>query len=526
MATLSVRDIDMVKERAEVRSSGMVEAAKAGLCYWFKYALTPGIGLFAEFYLITVYNQASTPFQKFEPWTTCYDESRNNITKIASIAGLPAVMIIFGLLADVLGRRLGSICTITCTLLGAIFLTAASPAPFADGDYAACNQFFWWIFGAYFLFGIGVGGEYPLSASISSENSVKHTLTRRGRDVLLTFTCKGLGTNAANMVFFFLTLASTQQGVLGEPDNVTFNYRLSIGLSLVLLFGILPYRIMSEESAQFKEMVKKQKEQKIQSPGYGILFSYYGLRLVGTMGSWFLWDIIQYGNSLFSKQITGAFDGGLTEVQTSGYAWLYEVCSLVGYFVAAFTVDAKWMGRRRMQLMGFGVVGVLFFIFGGVTPTLQRNNQAGVFVFLYCVAKFFSNFGADGTTFLIPSEVFATPVRARAHGMSAFSGKVGALVGTYGVGALLDATSLPILFYFLGAVALGGGVFTYFLIPESGDIDIQAEDVKFVEKWLGKEKAAKWFASKRNVDALEIDVPEMDALSLRDAVPEVEVTPK
>jgi len=50
--------------------------------------------------------------------------------------------------------------------------------------------------------------------------------------------------------------------------------------------------------------------------------------------------------------------------------------------------------------------------------------------------------------------------------------------------------------------------------------------VKFVEKWLGKEKAAKWFASKRNVDALEIDVPEMDALSLRDAVPEVEVTPK
>ena len=171
----------MVKERAEVRSSGMVEAAKAGLCYWFKYALTPGIGLFAEFYLITVYNQASTPFQKFEPWTTCYDESRNNITKIASIAGLPAGMIIFGLLADVLGRRLGSICTITCTLLGAIFLTAASPAPFADGDYAACNQFFWWIFGAYFLFGIGVGGEYPLSASISSENSVKHTLTKRGR---------------------------------------------------------------------------------------------------------------------------------------------------------------------------------------------------------------------------------------------------------------------------------------------------------------------------------------------------------
>lgn len=92
--------------------------------------------------------------------------------------------------------------------------------------------------------------------------------------------------------------------------------------------------------------------------------------------------MIQYGNSLFSKQITASFDGGLTPVQVSGYAWLYEAVALVGYFSAAFTVDR--MGRRHMQLMGFAVVAALFFVFGGVVPTLQRQNLSAVFVFLYC----------------------------------------------------------------------------------------------------------------------------------------------
>lgn len=525
MATFSLRDIDQVKERADVmkQRETIIGRSANGLAFWWKYAMTPGFGLFSEFYLMLLFNQLSTPFKQYEPWTTCYDENRNTQIKIASLAGLPVGMIVFGFLADVLGRKWGSVCTISCTLLGAIFLTAASPAPFANGDYAACNQFFWWIWGSYFLFGVGVGGEYPLSASISSENSVKNNMNKRGRDVLLTFTSKGLGTNTGNMVFFFLTLAAANKGVIGTPENVIFNYRLAIGLSIALLAGILPYRVMAEESPQFREMQAQQKKHKLKKPGYLILFRYYGLRLFGTCMSWFLWDILQYGNSLFSKQITGSFDHTLTEVETAGYTWLYEACSLVGYFVAAFTVDRKWMGRRRMQLMGFSIVGILFLLFGGIVPIMQRKNQSGAFVFLYCLVKFFSNFGADGTTFLIPSEVFATPVRARAHGMSAFSGKIGAIVGTYGVGELLPY-GLPVVFYFLGAVAIGGAIFTFFLIPESSEIVIEAEDKDFLEGWLGREEAQKWFASKRDLDALEESVPEIKQLSLADTLPEIEVS--
>ena len=276
---------------------------------------------------------------------------------------------------------------------------------------AACNQFFWWIFGACewstggragrgrrtdprpckdLLFGFGVGGEYPLSASISSEQSASKAASAeldgaevppsRGRDVLLTFTMKGLGTNAGNLVFFALTASAGQAAA--APATVTRNYRLTMGIAVALLLGILPFRVLAHESEQWQAQKRRKEEAGVPTPGTAVIVRAYWLRLVGTCGSWFLWDVIQYGNSLFSKQITASFDGGLTPVQVSGYAWLYEAVALVGYFAAAFTVDR--MGRRRMQLMGFAVVAALFFVFGGVVPTLQRQNLSAVFVFLYC----------------------------------------------------------------------------------------------------------------------------------------------
>ena len=57
------------------------------------------------------------------------------------------------------------------------------------------------------------------------------------------------------------------------------------------------------------------------------------------------------------------------------------------------------------------------------TPELKK-----VFVFLYCLANFFQNFGPNTTTFVIPGEVFPTRYRSTAHGISAASGKFGAII--------------------------------------------------------------------------------------------------
>jgi len=49
-------------------------------------------------------------------------------------------------------------------------------------------------------------------------------------------------------------------------------------------------------------------------------------------------------------------------------------------------------------------------------------------VFLYCLANFFQNFGPNSTTFIVPGEVFPTRYRSTGHGISAASGKLGAIV--------------------------------------------------------------------------------------------------
>ena len=302
-----------------------------------------------------------------------------------SQVGVVVGMVIFGLVADRLGRRLGSITTNVLMLLGAIFLTAASPAPFPDGNRQQCDQFFWWIAVSYFVFGVGVGGEYPLSASIASERTMTKgaNAARRGRDVLLTFACQGIGQNVGNMIFFFLTVACDAKGTCQEPDTVATNYRVSMGISIVFLLGLLPYRITRTESKQYEALKKKQARDGLEQPGYLTIVKTYGVRVAGTAGSWFLWDIIMYGNSLFSKEVTTQVNSGLSAVQVTGYTWLYVAVALPGYFLAAFVVDRPWMGRKRLQLGGFVLVGFLFFLIGGIMPILERPENTGIFVFLY-----------------------------------------------------------------------------------------------------------------------------------------------
>ena len=60
------------------------------------------------------------------------------------------------------------------------------------------------------------------------------------------------------------------------------------------------------------------------------------------------------------------------------------------------------------------------------------HHHVHTFVTLYALTFFFSNFGPNATTFIIPAELFPTAWRSTAHGLSAASGKAGAIVGAFG----------------------------------------------------------------------------------------------
>lgn len=77
--------------------------------------------------------------------------------------------------------------------------------------------------------------------------------------------------------------------------------------------------------------------------------------------------------------------------------------------------------------MGFVAMSLLYAVLGVIlayAPGVNKWIPTGI----YGLTFFFSNFGPNATTFILPSEVFPTEIRARCHGISAAAGKLGMCV--------------------------------------------------------------------------------------------------
>jgi len=154
--------------------------------------------------------------------------------------------------------------------------------------------------------------------------------------------------------------------------------------------------------------------------------------------SWFVLDVAFYGLGLNSSIVLTAIGFGspvggtpqeqiltnLTNICVGNI--ILSVAGLVpGYWVAFAFID--FWGRKPIQMMGFIMLTILFIILGFAYQALV-SNAVGAFIFLYCLTNFFQNFGPNTTTFVIPGELFPTRFRSTAHGISAASGKLGAII--------------------------------------------------------------------------------------------------
>jgi nitrate/nitrite transporter NarK len=80
-------------------------------------------------------------------------------------------------------------------------------------------------------------------------------------------------------------------------------------------------------------------------------------------------------------------------------------------------------GHRKLQFAGFAVMGACFAVIG-LVPGM--TTAVVPFLLAYGISYFFTEFGPNVTTFVLPGEVFPTRVRATGHGISAGIGKLGA----------------------------------------------------------------------------------------------------
>ena len=88
----------------------------------------------------------------------------------------------------------------------------------------------------------------------------------------------------------------------------------------------------------------------------------------------------------------------------------------------------RW-GSKWLNVYGFLLMALCFGVMA-VTYQLAPERNALLFVELMALntALFF---GPNVATFVLPAMVFPPQIRATFHGLSAGSGKVGAVVGTF-----------------------------------------------------------------------------------------------
>ncbi len=127
----------------------------------------------------------------------------------------------------------------------------------------------------------------------------------------------------------------------------------------------------------------------------------YGKILLGTAGSWFFIDIAFWGLGLNNSNILKAIGfAGSTNVYHSlyntavGNLILALAGNIPGYWVSVATIDT--IGRKPIQMASFIILTLLFCIIGFAYHRLSAHGLLA----LYVLCQFFSNFGANSTTFI------------------------------------------------------------------------------------------------------------------------------
>lgn len=430
-----------------------------------------------------------------------------------AFCGTLAGQLFFGWLGDKLGRKK----VYGMTLMLMVICSIASGLSFGKspkGVMATLCFFRFWL-------GFGIGGDYPLSATIMSEYANKKT---RGAFIAAVFAMQGFGILAGGI--FALIVSSAFNAAFKAPayedDPIASTAPQADYLwRIIVMVGALPaaltyyWRMKMPETARYTALVAKNakqaasdmskvlqveleaEEQKIQEldrdkgNGYGLFSKEFlrrhGLHLLGTTSTWFLLDIAFYSQNLFQKDIFSAVGwippaktmNAIHEVYKIARAQtLIALCSTVpGYWFTVAFIDK--IGRFAIQMMGFFFMTV--FMFALAIPYdhwTHKSNRLG-FVIMYSLTFFFANFGPNATTFVVPAEIFPARLRSTCHGISAASGKLGAIVGAFGFLYLAqskdktktDAGYPPGIgvknsLIVLGFVNLLGLLFT-FLVPES-----------------------------------------------------------
>lgn len=440
------------------------------------------------------------------------------VLKASANIGNVLGQVMFGFFGDYFGRSAVYGKELIVTIVGVIMIISAP-------DYLGGDGVTYWIFAFRILMGIGIGGDYPMSASVVSDRA---SLQNRGRMLSIIFSNQGWGNLLGALLAVIVIACYHGPVVAGDTHKLSGAWRILQGLALIPAFAVLYFRLTLVESTRFTQAraIQDDPELLAKASAAGVIvseeddhngkgdseqgslhlenravgmtgivgekphnefFAYFSqpkhlIHLIGTAGCWFLVDITFYGINLNQSTILSVIGfsnpNGVTKGEkafsklmrtATGNLIITVAGFLPGYFFTIATVDI--IGRKPIQIMGFTMNALFLGILAGKFNEYKAhtNQIFPLFVFL----QFFFNFGANATTFLYPVELFPTAVRSTAHGVSAACGKCGAILASLLFSYLSDPTRLGTqnVFWIFFGISIVGALLTIVALPETKGFD-------------------------------------------------------
>ena len=436
----------------ENAAGSFAEMDDAGISktHW-KIMFISGMGFFTDAYDLFIIGVVMAMLKHI--WT--FSKLEEGLVESTALLASALGALLFGRVADMVGRK---------RIYGVEVLVLAAGA---IGCAFAPNILV--LIVLRFILGIGIGGDYPVSATIMSEYAGKST---RGLLVTMVFAMQAAGLIVGPLF---------ASGLLAAHVNEDLAWRILVAFGAVPALAVYWARRHLKETPRFLHANGQQEDESgkvVRIDGHpnaqqSVSFwdGFHRLtsdskilyRLIGASLAWFLMDFAYYGNTVSSPAVLSALGGDHTLLQkTLTQLGIFAVFAAPGYAVAALMMDR--MGRKAIQIVGFGMMAISFAAMA-LIPGLDK--MVWPFVTIYGISFFFTEFGPNATTFVYPSEIFPVRVRTTGHGVAAAMGKIGGFAGVFTFPyfmhwhGLMAAESAAAIVSFLGAIV------TWFLLPET-----------------------------------------------------------
>ncbi|WP_428487647.1 MFS transporter [Rhodopila sp.] len=370
--------------------------------------------------------------------------------------------ILFGRIADMLGRKRIYGYEVLVLAVGAI-ASAFSPD-------------IWWLIGFRVILGIGIGGDYPVSATLMSEFSGKKS---RGMMVSLVFAMQ-----AAGLIVGPLLAA----GLLASGLSHDLTWRLLLAFGAIPALAVFQMRRHMAESPRYllatgqHEAFHAAAGHTLGNAGAGVAADgrapkvsfvdgfrtlmaqrHMATRLIGASVAWFVMDFAYYGNTVSSPLVLHAIAPGDSLLTTTlTQLAVFAVAAVPGYLVAAAMMDR--LGRKPIQILGFAMMAISF---GAIALIPGIEKLILPFLLIYGISYFFTEFGPNATTFVYPAEIFPVEGRTTGHGIAAAAGKIGGFIGVFLFPILMASGGLTRAEMVAAVVSVLGIIVTVTMLPET-----------------------------------------------------------